>query len=486
MKSLRPHMTATCWYGLLVVIITIAFFANNIYSQRKLAVEHTCTTTRTAVRFLAMDVDKTFYGVEQIFTGIRNLLDNAPAAATANNPTIHAILSDLKQHNKFLECLLVINPAGKIINWSCSGSHLDVSDRDYFTAHTAQSSANDDKMFIGKPIVSRLDGKRWIFGVSKAIRDSRGCLRYVLAGIFNIDYFYQRYTSLDFPPETVITIVAADGTMYLRTPGQQKFVGKRFPGVARILAGVTEFGSVKTISPVDQEPLLAGIERISGRNMYAAVAIKNRVFLQPWHEYARTMTLFCFIITIILLYFVSKAIKGEKQQILARKLLEKQAVTDPLTGLYNRRHTLTQADIEVKKAHRGNADPLAVIMMDIDHFKQINDTYGHEIGDKVLQNVAIVLRNGCRASDLLCRYGGEEFLIVMPNTSTAGAEISAEKIRRALQQHTFDINGNSFAVTASFGISEWQGEDDIWPALRRADNALYQAKNNGRNCICTH
>jgi diguanylate cyclase (GGDEF)-like protein len=150
--------------------------------------------------------------------------------------------------------------------------------------------------------------------------------------------------------------------------------------------------------------------------------------------------------------------------------------------LANRRHALEQAALEIKRNQRAGT-ALAVMMMDIDHFKQVNDSYGHHIGDTVLTAVAQTCRELCRESDLVCRFGGEEFLILLPSTTLDGAEIHAEKLRQAIEALTFSADEDSFSVTASFGLSQWQAETKIDRVISRADKALYQAKHDGRNCI---
>jgi len=281
-----------------------------------------------------------------------------------------------------------------------------------------------------------------------------------------------------------VTIVSSDGLMYLRTPGQEKFVGKRFPKVAAIINSVN---SVVTISPVDNDQLLAAIERVGDRPMFAAVCFKHKVFLAHWHRYALIMVVSALAIVALLIFFIRQIRAAEQQKDVVHQLLELQAITDPLTELYNRRYALQQADLEIRKALRREDSPIVVVMMDIDYFKQVNDTYGHDVGDMVLKVVAGIMRQQCRASDMLCRYGGEEFFILLPDTAVTGALANVEKIRLAIQNYRFSTNGAEFSLTASFGISDWQGESDISAAINRADKALYQAKNDGRNCSrCDH
>lgn len=158
---------------------------------------------------------------------------------------------------------------------------------------------------------------------------------------------------------------------------------------------------------------------------------------------------------------------------------EQMAVTDRLTGLANRRGTEIVLRREVAQARRYGS-PLCVLMFDIDQFKQLNDTHGHAVGDLVLQGVARLVSSLSRSSDLLGRWGGEEFLLVLPGTDIKGAGICAERVRVAVSSATFS-HGTTTAISG--GIAELSPEDDIDSLLKRADEGLYAAKRAGRNRI---
>ena len=161
------------------------------------------------------------------------------------------------------------------------------------------------------------------------------------------------------------------------------------------------------------------------------------------------------------------------------------AITDALTGLHNRRYMETHlATLAEQASSRGK--PLALMMLDIDYFKSINDNYGHDAGDDVLREFAVRIRKSIRGIDLACRYGGEEFVIVMPETDLHVAGMIAERLRRAIAGEPFAINKGSkrITVTISVGLStlERKGEA-VSDVLKRADDALYRAKHDGRNRV---
>jgi diguanylate cyclase (GGDEF)-like protein len=153
---------------------------------------------------------------------------------------------------------------------------------------------------------------------------------------------------------------------------------------------------------------------------------------------------------------------------------------DVLTGIYNRRFMESRLQEEFER-HRRHSHPLSLIMIDIDFFKKVNDNYGHQCGDAVLQAVAEKTASVIRKTDFVARYGGEEFCCLLPETSVTAAEIVAENIRTHIEQIENIFEGNSIKVTISLGISSLMDKDSPETLLKRADDALYQAKHSGRN-----
>lgn len=177
---------------------------------------------------------------------------------------------------------------------------------------------------------------------------------------------------------------------------------------------------------------------------------------------------------------------GAKQLKTVIMQLQQMAVTDPLTGVFNRGAVIRRAEEELslmeRRKHKESPNHLGVIMMDIDHFKKINDTYGHQTGDKVLLEVSRRITASLREYDTFGRYGGEEFLVLIPNCGCDGALNSAERIRQSVSGTPLQIDSDTLHITASFGVTCCHDSAEGFDAsLRRADDALYQAKHSGRN-----
>ena len=163
--------------------------------------------------------------------------------------------------------------------------------------------------------------------------------------------------------------------------------------------------------------------------------------------------------------------------------LHQLSITDGLTDLHNRKHLMDLFDMEMARARRYRI-PFSVLIADIDYFKKINDTYGHLAGDSVLRRIADTLRHTVRECDHVGRYGGEEFLIILPNSDAAGAMKMAQRIRGQISQLSFYNDGNEISMTISVGVAQCHNdEDSVEAILGRADSALYQAKAGGRNQV---
>ena len=169
------------------------------------------------------------------------------------------------------------------------------------------------------------------------------------------------------------------------------------------------------------------------------------------------------------------------------RVLAEVSAHDALTGLYNRWYVLEKIESEINRSLR-HGSPMALLLLDLDHFKNVNDTYGHMAGDHVLQVVGRLLKESCRVYDVPGRYGGEEFCLLLPETTLRSTPTVAERIRRRLETTEMEVTGASVVVTASIGIAGIDNESAdpvLSPGMLidRADRALYFAKNQGRNRV---
>lgn len=187
---------------------------------------------------------------------------------------------------------------------------------------------------------------------------------------------------------------------------------------------------------------------------------------------------------ICLVFAMSAALAGYYRRtiLIAESHLRKQATLDPLTGLANRSHFDALATHALARSQRDGA-PVTLLLCDVDLFKRVNDQYGHAVGDNVLVAMAGVLATHLRDGEVLARWGGEEFLALMPASTLDDARATAERMRVAVEQLPLDVGQPPLALTMSFGVAQVHGTGDLPAAIARADKALYQSKNAGRNRV---
>jgi two-component system, cell cycle response regulator len=251
--------------------------------------------------------------------------------------------------------------------------------------------------------------------------------------------------------------------LFIVSLGLQKHDGLRLCSQIRALERTRHLPILVIADLEDRERVLRGLDL--GVNDYVARPIERNEL------YARVRTL----------------LRGKRYADRLRDKVQHSielALVDPLTGLNNRRFLETHlaATLEQSQARR---KPLSLMILDIDHFKQVNDTYGHQSGDEVLKGFSQRIRRIIRGGDLLCRLGGEEFVVVMPNVSLEVARKVAERARRSIEEAPFviDESGRSITVTVSIGLAERGRDTDADMLYRRADRALYRSKAEGRNRV---
>jgi diguanylate cyclase (GGDEF)-like protein len=193
-------------------------------------------------------------------------------------------------------------------------------------------------------------------------------------------------------------------------------------------------------------------------------------------EYVISITVFVSLSLIFPAIAGFKLIDNDKQM---QQKIKRLSEEDYLTKLYNRRKIHEIIETEIKRSRRYSSD-FAVLLLDIDNFKNINDTYGHNAGDKVLVEFSSIIKHTIRESDIASRWGGEEFLVICPETTADGAISLAEKIRHNIENRTFEKAGN---ITASIGVAGVQHDDNVKSLISRADQALYSSKHAGKNRV---
>ncbi len=400
----------------------------------------------------------------------------APEISEVSKPIRQLILFDHAATAKHFGGIQVFNAEGRL---TIDASTLDPvsedrSEEEYFKVHRDQPDAG---LFISRPM---LHHGAYAIVLSRRITGDDGRFLGVVAGSIRFSYFHDLFGRLHLGPDDIITVFRHDGTVIMRTPFDLDVIGKNLgylPNVRRVLSEPS--GSYTGVAAATHQPRLY-IWRDGTRPLVVLVGKPWSDILGLWRiEVTRIgavmLALILFVLGVTL--FLAREI-GRRAT--AEDKLEELATTDALTGLRNRRKFDAAIEAEWRRAARQKM-PLALLMIDADHFKSYNDAFGHQAGDEVLVGIAICISDSVRrAGDCAARYGGEEFAVLLPGLPPADAFQVAEKIRLKVQQWS----GDTAITTVSIGAASVVPDDTTdWTRLvAAADKALYAAKADGRNC----
>lgn len=307
------------------------------------------------------------------------------------------------------------------------------------------------------------------------LSDSGAVVGFALAGL-DLSFFQRWLDELDDPAVT-ITIMDERRVLLARKPGNGEIGQPIEDGLLEAFVDSDEStGAFRRRSPVDGIDRIWTLRRTRDLPFVIATGYSVDDVLRPWYGKVAAHTVAVLLLTGI---SVALALSYRRNQMNALQM-EDLAMNDQLTGLMNRRSfdVLARSRLEQDQT-RGNLG--AFIMLDIDHFKSINDRYGHEAGDTVLKGVSDAIQSNFRSTDLVCRWGGEEYLVYLPGADLRIALQLTERLREKIERTDF-VEGA--AVTVSAGISLRRDGDTLEAVIRRADEKLYEAKRNGRNRVC--
>jgi diguanylate cyclase (GGDEF)-like protein len=285
------------------------------------------------------------------------------------------------------------------------------------------------------------------------------------------DYQYRFQRKIYFADENgLVTVSAEDGEM------QGKNI-RDIPGLKSVAESILKSKEGAFEYKLGTQSHLLNVRLISEINWYLYTEKVEDGSLDNIRSTLMFNLIACALITAVVLFFTHLTINHYQRR------LEIFATSDHLTGLANRDVFDAVAAQALKEMHRSHK-PISALMFDIDHFKRVNDTYGHPAGDAVLKGVAQVAKLSLRHSDILCRWGGEEFMVILKNCDAANAATLGEKVRQAIKAAPLQHEGTPVPVTVSVGTATLQSGETIEHLTTRADTAMYTAKNTGRDRVC--
>lgn len=462
---LRLHLALL---GLSLLLATL--FAVYGWLDRQQLLRQAHEDAQFAARQTALTIEGSLDAIRlqlQSMQGLVELARTPPGMAPA---TVHRLLQDWRQGNANLMDLLILDSQGTIQHWSGSGPPPQVQDRDYFRIH---QQPNPPALYIGLPQLSRVHIDRWFFALSAGMHDSDGQLQQVVVAIVDLNRLHQRLLLQPNRRHAQQALSNQERVLFLRSEDQTHWVGKQLPlpVEASNFAPGTPSGSFEADSVIDGQRKIIAFQSLGDFPLYASASLPVSEVLRPWYERLWIVLGLWLLISLALFAFGQRLARAMRWQ-------EQLATTDSLTGLPNRRAILAQAQRllrDTAQQHR-----CGLLMIDVDHFKSFNDTYGHALGDEVLRLVATTLAQQCRSSDQVGRVGGEEFVLLLPDTPPEGCRQVAESLRTTVEA----LHLPQGRLTISIGLTVLHGpEDTLERALARADAALYAAKSGGRNCV---
>jgi diguanylate cyclase (GGDEF)-like protein len=357
-----------------------------------------------------------------------------------------------------------------------------VADRDYFRAQLNPATRG---FFIGKPIIGRVTGE-WGVPVSLPLTSRPHGMAIIIATIRSraLDDAFEASRSR---PNGTVAIAHRDGTVLYRAPAGNTIGKSGASGYlwTRQLPYQSEGTFQVDASVIDGQARVVAYNSVPSLPLVVVTSSATDDVLRGWRTKAWSAALFGALITLFSGLVLRRLLVSLRAMETAGRHLARQANVDYLTQVSNRRHFTERGNRELKRASR-HGRPLTALMIDIDHFKRINDQYGHGTGDRVLQALASAVQGQLRESDILGRLGGEEFGVLLPETGAAAAREAAERIRRRVSALVIPADADAtVSITLSIGVAERvSADDDLLSLLMRADGALYRAKEGGRDRVC--
>jgi len=462
----------------MLLILLWGFVGYWSWNERATIIASTTTVLERMTKAVEEQATRLFKQAETSLVVANHWLVAHPGQDPGTAPEFIALVDDLRRVSGGVIDIRMVGRDGRLryIPQASGTSLADVSDRDYFRAQFDPATRG---FFIAQPLISRVTGK-WGIPVSIPVGLAGGDIAVLFAAI-ELDRIMEPFEAERLKPAGTITTFRSDGTIMFRVPGGDDYAGK---SVAASLSWTEHLGASpkgayrSSQSPTDGHPRLVSFARLHDYPLIVAVTAGEDDLLAPWYRQTITLVVIAVAVSVACLLLAAVLLRAMGAEAVARTEVERLMLIDPLTGVANRRLLIARIDEEVARAHRYQR-PLTLVFFDADHFKRINDSFGHVVGDKVLVLVAEMLRAGVRECDLLGRYGGEEFVVLLIETGLEAALKLAERMRTAIGGHELaEVPGG---ITVSAGLAELRQGESAETLLMRSDRALYQAKESGRN-----
>jgi diguanylate cyclase (GGDEF)-like protein len=482
-------------------LLVLVLSGDSLYLSRQHADQRAETQTQNIANALDQAVSSDIDKVDLALHTVADELERQLADQGLDQTAMQAFLLRLEQRLPQVEAVRVAQADGLVVlgRGVNPAERNSWADRGYFVALREHPQTG---LHISKPLVGRVS-RQYIISFARRYNYPDGRFAGVVAAPIAISHFSKILAQFDLGPNGSLILRDADIGLITRVPaiadkpaGQlgHSAVSKEF---RQLFQSGVRTATYFTAAGADTLERMATFHRLEKAPMVVIVTMAQRDYLAGWHlevyrsvAMAGSFLLVSLLLGAILLRLLRKTEKHRRllEAQLAKisslqALLQEQAIRDPLTGLFNRRYLDETLVRDLSRAKR-EGHTLALVLLDLDGFKRINDTYGHPAGDQVLKTLSALLRQGARQSDTICRFGGEEFLVVLPNMSLDQARLKVDAWRLELGQTPIPWGDASFQVTFSAGLAVYpQHGADSGALVACADAALYRAKQAGRNRV---
>jgi diguanylate cyclase (GGDEF)-like protein len=466
-----------------VVLVTVCFCAvcaHVLIEARRATLERAGDTATSMVAAIESDIVRNVEALNLSLQGVINNLQH-PEIDRLSPELRQLVLFDHSATARQFGSILVTDEAGRLRydSRNVAPKPVDLSDRDYFRIHRTKEAPI---LYVGQPQAARQTGA-FLIGISKRLSHPDGSFAGVVAGTVHLAYFKKLFQDMALGPNGSITLARTDGTLLMRWPFDERLVGMSMKK-ADVFKHLEQSrsGRFVTMSVSDGVDRLSVYSQIGDLPIVVAVGQATADIYAQWRKYAWTIGLLIAALVAMsaaLAWFLLRELNRHRD---TERKLATLASTDGLTGLSNRWHFDETIRREWRRARRDHT-PIALLMIDADEFKIYNDSHGHQAGDRLLRMIGEAIAETIqRGADLGARYGGDEFAVLLPGTTIEGAAQMADQIRRRLDAECAaqDIAaGARMSIGAASLIPERNSGHGA--LLTAADEALYRAKDGGRN-----
>ena len=481
----RPYsVRLTLALGVAAVVVAGLLLGAKVYMDRSRILGGAGHEVEFAADLVAANMEGAMFGVHQMLTGVKAYIQMV-GEMDAGAALVRKHLLMLKGLDPMVLDMLVLDSGGRISSWTGRGLPPDVSGMEYAglpeddaseaPAPLASSLHTPEMLRVSGPHESPVQPGRKCFAASMPLHGGQQGEWATLVVLLDLGLLHRRFREVDLPPGADIAVSTPSGEL-LSSSLRGDVAGWKNPELAALWEGEASRGVRTLRDPIKGREYITAFTKVPMNGLLALGFRDKGMLLEQWRGQAvRTMlaglALACFVAPVTF-YSMRDQVR-----------MARMAATDGLTGLPNRATFMRTGREEIERARRYGHEAAALII-DIDLFKQVNDTHGHDVGDRAIQALARILVEACRSTDLPCRYGGEEFAMLLPETDAAGALVAAEKVRSLVEAEYVPAASGCVRLTCSVGAAVWRGGDEeLDELLKRADTALYAAKEGGRNQV---